>query len=123
MDTEEGTEFKKVIGTPTMMLLPARNYAFKVFEHDYTITLPRRGKYADFDNVMFSENDGEFNIMDYVDDENGNVLFMPSLSKALFATAQYPKLEDDQAFIPIAIVIREDDIEIVGNIIQMIKEN
>jgi len=118
-----GDIFKKVIGTPTMMMLPARNYTFKVFEKDYSITIPRRGKYSDFDDVLFKDEDGEFNIMDYISEETGHVLFMPSLSKVLFATSQYPDLEDDQAFIPIAIVIRSDEVEIVGNIIQMIKES
>ncbi len=117
------TEFKKVVGTPTLMLLPARNYTFKVFEGDHSITIPRKGKYVDLDNKLFTEADGEFNIMNHVDEESGSVLFMPSLSKVLFATAKYPNLEDDQAFIPIAIVIREDEVEIVGNIIQMLKEN
>jgi len=115
--------FKKVIGTPTMMMLPARNYTFKVFDENYSITLPRKGKYKDFDNNLFSEEDGAFNIMDYVGEETGHVLFIPSLSKVLFATSQYPDLEDDQAFVPMALIIRKEEVEIVGNIIQMIKEN
>jgi hypothetical protein len=114
--------FKKVIGTPTMMMLPARNYTFKVFEEDYNIILPRKGKYKDFDDELFNEDDGEFNIMDYISEETGHVLFMPSLSKILFATSQYPNLEDDQAFVPIALIVRNEEVEILGNIIQMIKE-
>jgi len=116
-------EFKKVVGTPTMMLLPARNYTFKVFEQDHSIIIPRKGKYKDFDDKLFTEEDGEFNIMDYVSKETGNVLFVPSLSKVLFATAKYPELQDDQAFIPVAILIRDEEVEIIGNIIQMLKEN
>jgi len=116
-------EFKKVVGTPTMMLLPARNYTFKVFEQDHSITIPRKGKYKDLDDRLFTEEDGEFDIMDYVSEETGHVLFVPSLSKVLFATAKYPDLEDDQAFIPIAIVIHDEEVEIIGNIIQMLKEN
>jgi hypothetical protein len=115
--------FKKVIGTPTMMWLPARNYTFKVFEQDHSITIPRKGKYVDFDDKLFTEEDGEFNIMDHISEETGHVLFVPSLSKVLFATSKYPNLEDDQAFIPIAIVIRNDEVEIIGNVIQMLKEN
>lgn len=115
--------FKKVVGTPTMMMLPARNYTFKVFEKDHSIIIPRKGKYVDFDDKLFTEKDGEFNILDYVDEEDGNVLFMPSLSKVMFATATYPDMKDNQAFIPIAIIVRTEEVEIVGNIIQMLKEN
>lgn len=115
--------FKKVVGTPTMMLLPARNYVFKVFEQDHSITIPRKGKYVDFDSKLFTEEDGEFNIMDYVSEKTGQVLFVPSLSKILFATSRYPDLQDDQAFLPVVILIHDEEVEIIGNIIQMLKEN
>lgn len=116
-------EFKKVVGTPTMMLLPARHYTFKVYENDYSIIIPRKGFYNDLDDVFFKKEDGEFEILAHVESENGEVLFMPSLSKVMFASAKYPKLENDQAFVPIAIIFREEEVELVGNIIQMIKEN
>jgi len=116
-------EIKKVVGTPTMMLLPARNYTFNVDETNYSIKIPRKGNYKDLDDVFFGNEDGEFNIMPYSEEENGNVLFMPSLSKVMFATATYPKLENNQAFVPIVIIVRESEVEIVGNIIQMLKED
>lgn len=116
-------EFRKVNGTPTMMLLPARNYAFKVYDTEYSIVIPRSGSYEDLDDVFFKEEDGKFDILAHVEEEKGEVLFMPSLSKVMFASAKYPKLENDQAFVPIAIIFRKDEVELVGNIIQMIKEN
>ena len=116
-------EFKKVIGTPTMMLLPARNYTFKVFEQEHSIIIPRKGTYKDFDDKVFSEKDGDFEVMPYVEEEQANVLYLPALSKILFATGKYPRLLDDQAFIPYAMVIREDEVEVVGSIIQMLKED
>lgn len=115
--------FKKVIGTPTMMMLPARNYTFNVSDEYHSIILPRRGKYIDFDDKLFTEEDGEFNILNQVKGQDGQVLFMPSLSKVMFATSQYPDLKDDQAFIPVTIIIRKDEVEVIGNIIQMLKEN
>jgi len=111
------TEPLKVIGTPTMMLLPAKNYKFKVYPKDYTITIPKKGFYKDFDKNMYSDKDGEFNILD------NNILYMPSISKVLFATSQYPDLKDDQAFIPVAIIINKDNVQIIGNIIEMLREN
>ena len=107
----------KVVGTPTMMLLPARNYKFKVYSEDHVITIPRRGVYKDFDKELYSDEDGEFNILEE------NILYIPSLSKVLFATSQYPKLKSNQAFTPIALVIEEDKVQIIGNIIEMLKES
>jgi hypothetical protein len=115
--------FKKVVGTPTMMLLPARNYTFNVSDEYHSITLPRKGRYVDFDDRLFTEEDGEFDLMCNMDEEDSYVLFMPSLSKVMFATSQYPDLKNDQAFIPFTIIVRKDEIEVVGNIIQMLKEN
>ena len=113
---------KKVVGTPAMMMLPARNYTFNVHEENYSIKIPRKGSYKDLDDVFFKPEDGDFEIMSYVEEENGDVLFIPSISKVLFATTKYPKLENDQAFVPIALIVREEEVEIVGNIIQMLKE-
>lgn len=119
---EINSEFVKVVGTPTMMMLPARHYAFKVFKEDFVITIPRRGSYKDLDPKFFKDTDGEFEVLKYVEEERGDVLYIPSLSKILFATAQYPDLANDQAFVPVVFIVKEDVVEIVGNIIQMIKE-
>jgi len=112
----ENKDMLKIIGTPTMMLLPARNYKFKVYPEEYDITIPRKGVYKDFDEEIYSEEDGEFNILD------NDVLYMPSISKVLFATSKYPDLKDNQAFNPIALIIEEDEIRIIGNVIEMLKE-
>jgi hypothetical protein len=49
---------------------------------------------------------------------------MPAISKILFATSQYPDLKDNQAFTPIAMVFKRDEVEIIGNVIEMVpKEN
>jgi len=114
---EKKVDALKIIGTPTMMLLPAKNYKFKVYPEEYNITIPRRGFYKDFDADLYTEEDGEFNIL------ANDILYMPSISKVLFATSQYPDLEDNQAFTPIAMVVEENDVQIIGNIIEMLKEN
>ena len=61
---KENKDMLKIIGTPTMMLLPARNYKFKVYPEEYEIIIPRKGFYKDLDEEMYSEEDGEFNILD-----------------------------------------------------------
>jgi hypothetical protein len=116
-------EFNTVVGTPTLLMLPARRYAMKVFKEDFVITIPRKGLYKDLDPKFFNEESGGFDILRSNEDNTKEVLFIPSLSKVLFATSQYPDLDNDQAFAPIDLVIKEDTIDIIGNIIQMTKEN
>lgn len=119
---EAEVQFSKAIGTPTAVLLPARNYKFKVFQEDYTITIPKKGKYVDLDPDMFTEDDGEFDFASYDRSKRHHTIYLPALSKILFATNQYPKMEDTQAFTPIALVVKQDTVDIVGNLIEMIAE-
>jgi len=118
---EKDESLVKVIGTPTMMFLPARNYKFKVYQKDHSIKIPRKGVYKDFDGELFSEKDGEFDILRYDEDSNSYSLYMPSISKVLFAASQYPDLKDNQAFTPLVMIISEDEVEIIGNIIEMLR--
>ena len=120
---EQKLEFQDVVGTPTVMLLPARNYKFKVYDQEYSVTIPRKGKYVDLDNEMFTEEDGDFNVMRYSRKEKAQIVYLPDLSRVMFAMSKYPNLKDTQAFTPIALVIRKDEVEIIGNLIEMVKEN
>ena len=115
--SEDKKDMLKIIGTPTMMLLPARNYKFKVYPEEYNIIIPRKGAYKDIDEGAYTEEDGEFNILDK------DILYIPSISKILFATSQYPELKDNQAFTPIALVVEKDRVQIIGNVIEMLKED
>lgn len=116
-------EYVKVVGTPTMLMLPARNYKFQVDTTEYVLTIPRKGKYMDLEPELFTEEDGEFEILSKIEEENNTqVLYMPSLTKVLFAVGTYPDLKEGQAFTPIAIIVRDDEVDIVGNIIDMLKE-
>lgn len=118
------TKFQDVIGTPTMLLLPSRNYKFKVFEKGYSIKVPKKGTYVGIDPKGYTEEDGEFDLLQYSEKEQAHVLYLPALSKVLFATNQYPDMKDTHAFIPIALVFRDDEVEILGNLIEMVpKEN
>jgi len=110
----------KVIGTPTMLLLPARNYKFKVYQKNHSIKIPRKGVYKDLDDKVFSESSGGFNILEHLEDSDVYTMYMPAISKVLFAVSQYPDLKDNQAFTPLVMIIREDEVEIVGNVIEML---
>jgi len=123
IENTASVQFSKVIGTPTILLLPARNYKFKVFEQNFSITVPRRGEYVNLDSELFSKEDGSFDFLQHSDEHDADIVYLPELSKLLFATGKYPDLQDGQAFTPIAFVIKEDEVEIIGNLIEMIKEN
>jgi hypothetical protein len=119
--TEE--EFVEVVGTPTAMLLPARNYRFRVYEKEHVITIPRKGNYIDISDEIFSKDDGEFNLLQYSKSKRCHTIYLPALSKILFGVAKYPDLSDTQAFTPIALVIKKDVVDVIGHLIEMIKED
>ena len=106
-------------GTPTMVLLPARKYNFKVLDEEYKITVPRSGKYNDLAPEDFAEETGAFNLLD----TDSEVMYLPAISKVLFATHQYPKLEKNQLFAPIALIFNEDTVDIIGQVIEILLVN
>jgi hypothetical protein len=111
-----GQEYTKVKGVPGALLLPSREFKFKVFHGNHVITIPRRGHFKDLDATFFSEKDGEFHFLE------NDVLYLPSLSKVLFACSKYPDLEDNQAFVIIGIKFIDDDkMEVVGNLIEFLE--
>ena len=117
------TRVVSAIGTPTALLLPARNYKFKVFPETHTMTVPKKGKYVDLDGKLFAEKDGEFDFLQYSEKDDSYTIFIPALSKVLFGTSQYPDMKDSQAFTPISITVKGDEVEILGNLIEMVQEN
>lgn len=106
-------------GTPTMVLLPARKYHFRVLDEEYKITIPRTGEYDELAPDLFKEEDGAFDILD----KESNILYMPAISKVLFATAQYPALESGQLFAPIALIFEEETVDIIGQLIEILPVN
>ncbi len=79
------------------------------------ITVPRKGSYHELDSI-FSEESGEFELYN----EKTGVLYLPALSKVLFATRQYPDLKNNQLFMPLSMVFKEDVVEISGYILNML---
>jgi hypothetical protein len=120
---EQEPKFQDVVGTPTPMMLPARNYKFRVYDEEFSVTIPRKGKYVDLDAEMYTEEDGEFDLMQYSRKDKAQIIYLPTLSRVLFATAQYPDIKDTQAFTPIALIIKKDVVEVIGHLIEMTKEN
>lgn len=105
------------VGTPTLVLLPAQNYLFKVHKKEHKITIPRKGVYSEIDSELYTKEDGEFMILD----SKSNIMYLPAISKVLFALNKYPKLEPNQLFAPIAFVFRKKEVDILGQIVEMIE--
>ena len=107
---------KSQIGTPTMAFFPARNYHFKVVKNKHTITIPRFGEYNKLAPEIFSKDEGEFMLYD----EKNSVMYLPAISKVLFAVQKYPDLTSNQLFVPVVLIFDEETIDVVGQIIEML---
>jgi len=110
--------YKFIKGTPSMVLMPARDYVFRVSNEHHVIRIPRRGKYFDIDPEFFKEEDGEFSVFD----EETNIFYTPTIIKILLATKQYPELDFNQFFVPYIIKIEGDEVIIVGQVADMMIE-
>jgi len=104
------------VGTPSMGLLPAKNYPFKVLNDHHLIEIPRSGTYHELAPTFFSKDDGEFNLFD----NKSKVMYLPAISKVLFAVAKYPDLSTNQIFVPVTMKFKKDTVEIIGQVIEMI---
>lgn len=109
-------EEKYIQGTPPAVMLPAKNYLFKITNEHFVIELPRRGSYHDVAPEFFPEDSGEFNIFD----EESRILYMPAITKVLFAAAKYPDLKFNQFFTPYSIKIEDNTVLVTGMVIDMV---
>lgn len=105
-----------VKGVPSMGLMPAVDYMFKVNDKRYVIEIPRKGSYNELAPEIFSVEDGEFNIYD----ESKKTLYLPSITKVLFATGKYPELASNQLFVPYAIKMEDDKVVILAQVADMV---
>lgn len=104
------------VGTPTMALLSARKYYFKLLKDKFVITIPREGTYNKLDPDFYKNESEKFNIFD----ESKNVVCLPAISHVLFGTNKYPDLAPNQLFIPEALVFNDDTVEIVGRLVEIL---
>jgi len=102
-------------GLPTLSLMPLAETQFKVVD-EISISIPRRGIYEDLQPKVFSEKDGGFDILN-----DGNIVYLPSITKVLLATNKYPKLKQNQVFTPLYFGFTEDEVQIQGSILEIIK--
>ena len=101
-------------GLPTLSLMPLTEAQFKVVDK-INIIIPRSGVYEDIQPKVFSEKDGAFNIL------NDDIIYLPSITKVLLATNKYPVLKQNQVFTPLYFEFTEDEVQIQGSILEIIK--
>lgn len=104
------------VGTPTMVMFPARNFHFRVAKNEHEIVIPRKGNYHDLAPEVFPKEDGDFMVYD----EENAVMYLPAITKILFAVNKYPDLAANQLFAPIALLIDEDEVRIIGQVVEML---
>jgi hypothetical protein len=101
-------------GLPTLSLLPLNNTQFKVVGSS-KITLPREGNYHELQPKVFEEAHGDFKLLDK------DILYLPSITKILLATNNYPKLEGNQLYAPHSIAFEKDSVIIIGSVLEILK--
>ena len=104
------------VRTPTMVMFPAKNFHFRVSKSEHKITIPRSGNYHKIAPEVFTKEDGDFMVYD----EENAVMYLPAITKILFAVEKYPELESNQLFAPIALLINDDTVDIIGQIVEML---
>lgn len=114
--TEELGEGETFVGTPTMVLLPARNYYFRVLNTKFSITIPREGTYYDLDPKFYTAADKGFLVLD----ADAKALDVTSISKVLFGVHKYPDLAPNQLFAPALLRFKEKEVEIIGQLIEIL---
>ena len=97
---------KGVVGTPTMGLLPKRNYKFDIGKKEVLISIPVDNKTVKSVDIFDAEN---------------NVFYIGNISNILIDLNLYPKLKSNQLFTPTVILFKKKAVEIIGNIITMTK--
>ena len=107
---------ESMLGIPTMGLVKARNYEFKISNDTFMMKVPTSGTYVDLDSEFFTEKDGSFEIY------SGNDFNVATLSKVLFATKSYPDLKDNQLFCPLKFTLENDMVIIYGQVVQIGKD-
>lgn len=103
-------------GIPTMVLIPSFLYRFKVLKDMHKIVVPRRSTYKKLAPFLCNDEDGSYDLLD----EESKVMDISSITRVLFAVKKYPKLKRHQLFAPKRLIFDEDNLTIVGQIIEML---
>lgn len=104
---------------PGFLLLPAREYSWEI-DRQIEIRVPLQGKISELvepealaGSTPFSEED-EFCVFE------DNLVLLWELVRVLFAESKYPKLEDDECLMVVALNFSENEVILHGEIIKSI---
>lgn len=106
-----------IVGIPTLAFLPSKNFYFKVQKDKHKITIPKSGAYKDLNKDYFSDEDGDFVILN----DDNSVCYLSVITKILFASDKYPELKYNELFCPLALSFNDNTIDIFGQIISMLE--
>jgi len=106
---------KFIKGTPPMVLLPAKNYVFKLNDGYFEIELPIKGTYYELDPDFFSEDSGSFVIFD----EANKIVDLAVITKVLFAVSKYPDMKFNQFLVLYTVKFEENTAILTGQILDM----
>ena len=98
------TKNEKIVGTPSMALMPKRNYKFNVGNKEIMISIPIDNKTVRGTDIFDVEN---------------NVFYISNISDVLIKLDLYPELKSNQLFTPTVVLFKNKAVEIIGNIITM----
>lgn len=94
----------KIVGTPTMALLPNHNYKYSVKKKEIMISIPIDGKIVNGSDIFDAEN---------------NVFYISKISDILIKFGLYPMLKPNQLFTPTVFLLKKKTVEIIGIVITM----
>lgn len=100
-------------GVPSLSLLPLMNVNFKIVD-SLRIQVPNKGDYHKLMPDVFDQEAGNFTVFE------NNILHLPSITKVLLATGNYPQLKNNQLFVPSHFEFLDKSIIIKGDILELI---
>lgn len=101
-----------VVGTPSACFLPAASHTFNYVTGLTSLVVPVRGEYPEG-----APRSGPFDVCP----ESG-VIFFGTLLEALFGFGVYPDLEAHQRFVLSGVEVTDDEVRVVGRIIEFVEE-
>jgi hypothetical protein len=107
------------VGLPPMLMMAANHYPYRIIHERVKLTIPRKGSYKDIDEAFFADNPIGMEEFDIFDEET-KVFFPSQITKVLLATKKYPSLQANEVFVPLAIIFKEETLDIIGTVFEML---
>jgi hypothetical protein len=113
-------ETNAIKGTPSLLLIPAREHSWAIDNESVQISIPKEGLLSEIlksdtlaDGVKIPGDD-DFAIIE------DKVVYLYQIPRVLFALSKYPQLEDNQAFTLYAIEETDNSVILHGAIIRFV---